>query len=97
MGLVRVVDRRVTRIFKAPWAGETDWRVAGAFLFGASFFETLAATPPATNGEVELEDVMTRLIAAGESIEAIPYAGWRRNINTPADLAAVTDRIAAAG
>ena len=98
VGLVRVVDRRVTRIFKAPWADEAEWRVAGAYLFGDSFFEALTATTPAAaSGEVELEDVVTRLIEAGETFQAIPYAGWRRNINTPADLQAVRERIAVAG
>lgn len=95
MGLVRVEERRVTEIFKAPWAGETDWRVCGAYLLPPEFFDALAATPPAASGELELEDVVTRLLTGGAAFQAIPYAGWRRNINTPADLDAVEERIAA--
>jgi len=28
------------------------------------------------------------------TFRAIPYGGWRRNINTPEDLAAVEERVA---
>ena len=93
MGLVRLSDRRVEEIFKAPWAGETDWKVAGAYLLPPAFFEALADTPPSVSGELELEDVVTRLIAGGSVFTAIPYAGWRRNINTPRDLEAVERRL----
>jgi len=93
MGLVRVADRRVTRIFKARWAGEPGWRVAGAYLFGEEFFEVVSDTPPAESGEVELEDVVTRLMHRGQSFQAIPLPGWRKNINTPADLDAVLRRL----
>ena len=94
MGLVTVSDHRVSEIFKAPWAGETDWRVCGAYLFPESYFAAAADTPPAESGERELEDVVTRLIATGVTFRAIPYGGWRRNINTPEDLAAVEERVA---
>ena len=97
MGLVRVRDRRVTEIFKAPWAGETEWRVCGAYLFPESFFPALAATPAAASGEYELEDVVTRLMESGITFGAIPYHGWRRNINTADDLAAVELRLAGGG
>jgi len=94
MGLVTVSDHRVTEIFKAPWSGETDWRVCGAYLFPDSYFAAAADTPRAESGERELEDVVTRLIATGVTFRAISYAGWRRNINTPEDLTAVEERIA---
>ena len=97
MGLVHVRDRRVTEIFKAPWAGETEWRVCGAYLFPESFFPALAATPAAASGEYELEDVVTRLMESGITFGAIPYHGWRRNINTADDLAAVELRLAGGG
>ena len=94
MGLVTLVDDRIGKIFKARWAGDTVWRVCGAFLFPESFFDVAAETPRAESGEYELEDVVSRFIAAGATFTAIPYSGWRRNINTPADLAAVEQWIA---
>jgi glucose-1-phosphate thymidylyltransferase len=94
MGLVRLSEGRITEIFKAPWAGETDWRVCGAYLFPESYFTAAAGTPPADSGEYELEDVVTRLLGDGASFSAIPYGGWRRNINAAGDLAAVERRIA---
>ena len=94
MGLVTLVDDRIARIFKAPWAGDTDWRVCGAFLFPESFFDVAGETPRAASGEYELEDVVSRFIDAGAAFTAVPFSGWRRNINTPEDLAAVEKRIA---
>ena len=94
MGLVRLEDRAVAEIFKAPWAGETDWRVCGAYLLPPTYFDAVAGTTPAASGEIEVEDVVTRLMSEGASFRAVPYAGWRRNINTPRDLAAVEARIA---
>jgi glucose-1-phosphate thymidylyltransferase len=97
MGLVTLADDRIVRIFKAPWAGDTEWRVCGAFLFPESFFDVAAETPRAVSGEYELEDVVRRFIEAGATFTALPFSGWRRNINTPGDLAAVEQRIAAGG
>lgn len=94
MGLVTLEGNRIGRIFKAPWDGEAEWRVCGAFLFPDSFFAVAAEMPRAESGEYELEDVVSRLIAAGATFNAIRYEGWRRNINTPEDLAAVEERIA---
>ncbi len=98
MGLVAVEDGRVSRIYKDVWKGQTEWRVCGAFLFPERFFDAADRTPASSSGEYELEDVVTRLMDEGASFEAIEYHGWRRNINTPADLRAVhTRRTAATG
>lgn len=94
MGLVEVAHGRVERIFKSPWTGQTDWRVCGAYLFPRSFFDVVADIAPADSGEIELEDAVTRLILGGAGFAAVPYGGWRRNINTPADLEAVRRRLA---
>lgn len=94
MGLVETRDGGVRRVFKATWTGQTEWRVAGAFLFPGSFREALAEVSPAGSDELELEDVVTRLMEGGATFAAIPYRGWRRNINTPEDLEEVRARLA---
>lgn len=96
MGLVETSHGRVRRIFKAVWTGQTEWRVCGAFLLPSAFFGALVGTGPASSGEVELEDVVTRLIREGAEFAAIRYGGWRRNINTPEDLDEVRQRLARA-
>jgi glucose-1-phosphate thymidylyltransferase len=93
-GLVTVSDHRISSIFKAQWEGQTQWRVCGAYLFPDSYFGAAAETPPAESGEYELEDVATRLMTAGATFSAVLYEGWRRNINTPEDLAEVEKRLA---
>jgi glucose-1-phosphate thymidylyltransferase len=95
MGLVSVSEGRIDRIYKAPWTGQTAWRVAGAYLFPDSYFQVAATLAPADSGEYELEDVVTRMLDHGARFTAVPFEGWRRNVNTPGDLAAVERRIAA--
>jgi dTDP-glucose pyrophosphorylase len=45
---------------------------------------------------LEIEDVVAQLVRDGHRFGAIPYRGWRRNINTPEDVARVEDRLGAA-
>jgi glucose-1-phosphate thymidylyltransferase len=97
MGLVVSSGGRIASIFKAPWEGQTEWRVAGVYMFPDSYFAAAAEVPAATSGEYELEDAVTRLIAGGATFSAMPYGSWRRNINTPEDLAAVEERLAGEG
>ncbi len=92
MGLVELSAGRITSITKTRWEGQTNWRVAGAYGFPDSYFETAGGLSPAASGEQELEDAVTGLMAAGSTFSAMPYQGWRRNINTPDDLAAVLER-----
>jgi len=94
MGLVEAPQGRIERIFKAPWSGQLKWRVCGAYLMPHAYFQALRSTEPGGSGELELEGVVTILEAEGLSFAAIPYGGWRKNINTPADLDEVRRRIA---
>ncbi len=93
IGLVTLTEERVTGMIKAPWSGQADLRVCGAFLFPLKFFTSAAAAHRPESGEHELEDVVQELIAGGATFRAIRYEGWRRNINTPADLRAVEERV----
>lgn len=97
IGLVRAPGGRVTEIRKDVHRGEEDLRVAGAAVLPAGAFRVLAEAREevlaAGTGEVELEAAVTRLLAEGVTFAAIPSSGWRRNINTPADLEAVEARI----
>lgn len=99
IGLVRAPGGRVTEIRKEVHRGEEALRVAGAAVLPPSAFRVLAEARAevlaAGAGEVELEAAVTRLLAEGLSFAAIPFSGWRRNINTPQDLEAVEMRIRA--
>ena len=93
MGLVRVRGKRVVEIFKAPFKGQAEWRVCGLTVLPQSAFDVpLGASAPGS-GEYEIEDWIMLLIRQGLEFLAIGYAGWRRNINTPADLRAVKQRL----
>jgi glucose-1-phosphate thymidylyltransferase len=93
MGLVELAGESVTRIFKAPYTGQASWRVCGMMMLPEQFFAALGDVEPAESGEYELEEVVTLLIEGGTEFRAIRYAGWRRNVNTPADLDEVRRRV----
>jgi glucose-1-phosphate thymidylyltransferase len=97
MGLVEASAGVVTRILKAPYAGQTDQRVSGAMILPPSFFDALDGIPPAAGGEYELEDAVAELMRRGVGFAPIEYRGWRRNVNTPGDLEVVRRRVAQRG
>ncbi len=56
-------------------------------------FQACDAVSRARTGEYEMEDVVSWLIEQGYQFQAIPFRGWRRNINTLADLRDASERI----
>jgi dTDP-glucose pyrophosphorylase len=65
----------------------------------AAFRACQDVAPAQATGELEVEDLTRLLLAEGYRFLALPYRGWRRNINVPKDvrrvgahLAAVTSR-----
>lgn len=94
VGLVEVVGDRVKSAFKAPLRGRTDLlRIAGLLMLPEVALGVCREMCRTATDEVELEDVVTRLLRGGVRFQATPYPGWRRNVNTPADLAAVRRRL----
>lgn len=96
IGLVVVEEGRVRRIWKGSVReGAADARIAGAAILpggGLPGPEEMSATG---TGEVELEDIVRRLLDGGDEFVAVRYRGWRRNVNQPEDLEAVERRILA--
>lgn len=97
VGLVRVKDQRVTWIAKTALSAQAQYRVCGLMAFPETAFEAFAKVGRGSEGERELEDVVLWLIEHGAEFRALRYGGWRRNINTLADLHEVKRRIAAVG
>lgn len=92
IGLVRGRMRRVVAIAKTADPDGFDYRVAGAFGLPGTALETGRRACSDAPGECELEDVVTDLLGEGLEFAAIPYDGWRRNINTLEDLEAARAR-----
>jgi dTDP-glucose pyrophosphorylase len=93
-GWVRVRDGRVLEVFKAEDPGLADLRVAGVAILPAAALVIDPPEPSERTGELELEQIVTRLIETGMEFRAVPYAGWRRNVNHPKDLDRIRRRLA---
>lgn len=65
----------------------------GCFAFTPAVFDACRAMEPGETGEVELSDAIARLAREGR-VETVRLRGWRRNVNTPRDRAAVEARLA---
>ena len=96
MGLLEIGGGEVARLWKGTPRGETV-RIAGAFILPPTFFGAHERLASETEPEYEIEDVIDRLIRGGQRFAAVPYGGWRRNINTPRDVALVKRELAAPG
>lgn len=94
IGLVRVEEGSIVTIEKAPFTGQIADRVCGMAILPDAAFEAGASLRRCSGHELELEDLIDRLMRARQC-RFIPlrYAGWRRNVNTPEDLEAVRRRI----
>ena len=94
IGLVETNEGFVTSLEK----GREDWKhrlgLAGLAILPETAFEAAGEIRPASSGEIELESVIEWLMTRREMrFVALPYEGWRRNINTEADLVAAHARI----
>lgn len=97
-GVVHLEDGRVTAVEKRPLRASDRYRVAGTFAFpsgGLAAFDRARPDGEGADGEFELERVVTTLLDEGTVVRAVRYDGWRRNVNTPADLEAVRRRAGA--
>ena len=93
VGHARVAGDRVIDITKSVEVAPGNWRVCGLTILPSEAFEASGYILPGEGGELEIEDVVAWLMSnRNAEFLAIPYSGWRRNINTPSDLQAVRAR-----
>ena len=64
----------------------------GCFAFSPGVFDACRAVGRGDTGERELSDAISRLAREGR-VETVRLRGWRRNVNTPRDRAAVETRL----
>ncbi|MFB6207143.1 MAG: nucleotidyltransferase family protein [Haloglomus sp.] len=86
-------DGRVRDVVEKPDDPPTRLVQTGCFAFTPRIFDACRAVEPGDTGEVELSDAVARLARAGR-VETVRLCGWRRNVNTPFDRAAVEARLA---
>jgi len=87
-GYVQTARGVVKGVFKTEAPGGANARLAGMAVLPE---RTLRMEAPGPQGdeEIELEMLVAASMERGARFRAVPYAGWRRNVNRPEDLAAV--------
>jgi len=96
MGLVELEGDLVVGAQKTVFRGRGLSGVCGAAILPERVFEAASALGPSDAAELELEDLIGWLIQErGARFLALPYRGWRRNINTADDLAFVQTELEA--
>lgn len=87
-------DGRVVGFVEKPAEPPSTLALAGTYVCSPHVFPACRLVTPGDRGEYELSDAFDLLLAAGRSVELVEFSGWRRNVNTPADVEAVEARLA---
>ena len=97
VGVVQLDGAFVRSIAKTRAASQAV-RVCGMAVLPEAAFDAAARVRRRAGAELELEEIISWLIAERDArFVALPYEGWRRNINTPADVARVRQWLAEVG
>ncbi len=94
MGLVWLEEGRVVGIRKGRYDDRADARVCGMCVLPHAAIELCGRVARAETGESELEDVIAMMLESGAQFAAVPFHGWRRNINTQDEVFQVEDYLA---
>jgi glucose-1-phosphate thymidylyltransferase len=83
---------RVTGVVEKPADPPSRLVQTGSFAFRPTVFAACRRLDRADTGEFELSDAISLLAREGR-VETVRLRGWRRNVNTPRDRAAVEARL----
>lgn len=92
-GAVRVSDGEVREIIEKPEHPRTRLMTTGCYVLPPEIMDAAASIEPSDRREYELADAINTLIDDGHRFVPIEHSGWRRNVNTPDDIAAVEARL----
>lgn len=92
-GIVTVEDGRVTRAIEKPDEPPSQLAMTGCWVLEPAVFDACRRIDPAATGELELADAIDMLIRDGHRVDAVPFPGWRLNVNTPADVDVAARRL----
>ncbi|WP_313688396.1 bifunctional sugar-1-phosphate nucleotidylyltransferase/acetyltransferase [Halobellus marinus] len=91
--VVTTDNERIQTIVEKPQRDiESELINAGVYGFTPAVFDAIRETNPSSNGEYELPDTLTRLIAT-DGVQAVPYGGPWHDVSFPWDLLPITDLV----
>lgn len=85
-GVAVVEDDRVTSLVEKPDEPPSRTVMTGVWVFEPAVFDACRRVGPSGRGEVELPDAIDLLVREGHRVDAVPFPGWRSNVNTPGDV-----------
>lgn len=86
----------VSDIVEKPPNPPSTLSTTGVYYLPEATMAACATIEPSNTGEYELAAALRTLIADGMTIRAIPFSGWRQNVNTPADIRRVEAQLSSA-
>jgi dTDP-glucose pyrophosphorylase len=92
-GVLETEGRRVTGMVEKPDDPPSTLVSTGCYVLPPAIFRACHQVAPSTRGEYELSDAIDRLVETGATVEAVPLAGWRVNVNEPADIERAEQRL----
>lgn len=92
-GAVFTEKGEVTKVIEKPDSTTTNLVTTGCYLLPSEFMEVGSTISPSPRGELELADAINALIDRGCRFVPVYYEGWRRNVNSQGDIAAVEERL----
>lgn len=93
-GVVMTDDEgRVTGLVEKPSDPPSTLVSRGFFVFEPAIGHACTLIRPSERGEYELPGAIDLLLTAGHRVEAVELEGWCHNVNEPADIDVVEDRL----
>jgi glucose-1-phosphate thymidylyltransferase len=81
-------DGRARRGVEKPNEFVSDLAITGVYGFQASFFETLAETPPGKGGEIQITDAIQQFLGSGDGVWGEVYEGLWADCGRPSQFLA---------
>lgn len=74
-GVATLEGDRIVRLVEKPAEPESNFAMAGMYIFGPAIWDALVGLPPSARGEYEITDAIQRLIDTGKDVRAGIYKG----------------------
>lgn len=74
-GVATLDGDRMVRLVEKPAEPESNWAMAGMYVFNSEIWEVIDRLTPSARGEYEISDAIQALIASGRDVRAGKYSG----------------------